>query len=443
MRYLTHFLTINLLLGIAAGGAFGQARVSSCLEQGKKEFSAEKYTQAKNTFLRCLRADKNNEEVLLSLGGVCLVQEDLEEAKQYFLTALKRMKRTSPYLSYTYSMLGDIALKQKNNKAALAYYNKSLSYNEAYVNSLVGKGVITEMSGNKKAAAEIYQTALAVEPLNLIARNRLIALEPVYFSDAEILEALKQRYAISPDKNQLSDQDRELFLKMHAAEQNGGITYLKEKYPQGTSNYIAELFQNTKFSREVLTLAGYNTIRKQVAQDAIAVFRKAGVSMQDVFLLRDLKGNKIFLPDSTLTENGLRIYREALNGRKAYLLPSEDVPPTQAYLAEIDALIKELKQKGYVQISHKELAMLQQRTNCSEETLRSRMGLYSLEVSPHDKRYYVIARSVTDPFKGISWYYVAKTRARQNPAVIVPDNPVIKRYAWMTICSSVTGEVLE
>ena len=116
MRYLTRFLTVNLLLGMVMGGAFGQDQVSSCIGQGKKEFAAEKYTQAKNTFLRCLKSDKNNEEALLSLGGVCLTQEQLDEAKQYFLTALKKMKRTSPYLSYTYSMLGDIALKQKNNK---------------------------------------------------------------------------------------------------------------------------------------------------------------------------------------------------------------------------------------------------------------------------------------------------------------------------------------
>ena len=236
--------------GIILSGAMfcaAQSQLDVCLEQGKQEFASQRYAQAKTTFTRCLTLDPRDEETLLSLGGVYLTQDELDPARKYFLAALKEMKRTSPYLSYTYSMLGDIALKQKKYKEALAYYNRSLVFNEAYTNSLVGKGVITEELGDKKAAAEIYKTALSVEPLNVVARQHLVALEPIYFSDEEMLEALKQRTAVDPGKNTLSEEDRSLFLKLHSAEQRGAVDYLREKFPHIPSKYVVTLYQGRRF----------------------------------------------------------------------------------------------------------------------------------------------------------------------------------------------------
>ena len=444
MHGLKQSLIVSLVLSCSVV-VFGQNQVSSCLDKGKKEFAARQYASAKGTFLQCLELDKDNEEVLLSLGGVALTQEELDEAKSYFLAALKKMKRTSPYLSYTYSMLGDIALKQQNNKAALAYYNKSLSYNEAYVNSLVGKGVITEANGDKKSAADIYQTALSVEPLNLIARKRLIALEPIYFSDEDILEALKQRGAVQPDQNTLSAEEKELFFRIHSAEQHGGLDYLKEKFIPLPTDYTLTLFPGTNFSREELTFTGYNALQKNIAQDAIAVFQKAGVRIQDVFALRDQKGNKIFLADSTLTDSGMSVYQEALRGHKTYLLPTEELPPTPEYLEQISKRVKELDLHGYTEISRKEVEMIKAQTNCSEETMRRQMGLYVLPISRSSKRYFVLSRETNNALKGAPWYYVAKSRARTNPSIVVPENSLAKQRAWMNfkICSSVDGEVLE
>ena len=179
-----HYVKLLFFSSLLCGGGLlwaQQEKLDACLNQGKREFSLERYEEAEDTFTRCLAFDPHNEESLLSLGGIYLTQDDLIPARGYFLSALKHMKRTSPYLSYTYSMLGDISLKQNKPKEALAYYNRSLVFNEAYINSLVGKGVITEALGDQKSAAEIYQTALAVEPLNVVARQHLVALEPAYF----------------------------------------------------------------------------------------------------------------------------------------------------------------------------------------------------------------------------------------------------------------------
>ena len=357
MRYVKPTLLFSALLLTYIPASFAQTQLSACLEQGKKEFAIRDYTHARTTFERCLKLDPQNVDTLLSLGGVALTQDNLDQARRYFHRAIGNMDRTSPYFSYTYSMLGDIAFKQNQPQTALTYYERSLGYNRANVNSLVGKAVIIENQGDQKTAAKLYETALAVEPLNVVARKRLIALEPVYFSDEEMLAALKQRYAALPDKKELSAADRELFNRIHSAEQRGGIEYLKSKYPVLPPDYVITLFKDTDFAREVLTVGGYNALQKQIGQDAVAVFQKMNVRTQDVFDLRDLKGNKIFLPDSTLTDSGFFVYNEALQGRKAYLLPSEDVPPTEADLAKVESLVADLGKSGYTEISRTELSL--------------------------------------------------------------------------------------
>jgi len=442
MRYLIRLLLISVCL-LTVSHSFAKETISTCLEQGKQEYAQQKYLAAKNTFRRCLRLDPHNEEALLSLGGVYLTQEEWGDAKSYFLAALNYMQKTSPYRSYTYSMLGDIAIKEHDNKAALNYYDKSLSYNAANVNSLVGKGVVMEAMGQKKEAAEIYQTAQAVEPLNLIARRRLIALEPIYFSDDEVLEALKQRYAVHLEQTTLADYERDLFEHIHQAEQRAGIAYLKEKFGALPEDYVVTLFKDTVFSRDVLTGKGYDVLQKQIAQDAIAVFQKGGISTQDIFALRDLTGEKIFLPNNTLTDSGIEVYQAALRGEKKFLLPSEDIPPTQAQIDKVNNLRQQLKEKGYTEITMRELELLRKQTDCSEKTMRSRMGLYVLPINKNYKRYYVLVEEDQDPMKGVLWYYIAKSRSRKNPSIEVPKNQIIQKQSWMRlkICDPIDGEI--
>lgn len=445
MRYVKPIFLFSLLAAGVLTPLCAQTQLSACIEQGKKEFFNRDYTRAGATFNRCLKQDPRNEEILLSLAGVALKQDHLNEAQKYFLSALRNMKRVSPYRSYTYSMLGDIAFKQQKNKDALAYYEKSLQYNRANVNSMVGKAVIVEEQGNKKEAARLYETALAVEPLNEIARRRLIALEPLYFTDEEMLDALKQRYAALPDKKELSKTDRELFNKIHAAEQRGGIEYLKNKYKVLPAEYVVTLFKGTGFERDVLTLGGYTALQKQIGQDAVNVFQKMGVRTQDVFDLRDMKGNKIFLEDSTLNDSGMYVYNEALQGRKAFLLPNESIPPTQADLNKLASLVQDLYKNGYTEISRTELAFVKQETNCSEDTMRQYMGLYVLPISKTEKRYFVPEGEVPNPRKGAPYYYVAMLRSRTNPSFKVPRNSLAETYAaWnYKLCSAVDGELLE
>lgn len=435
MRCFKPFFVSGCFL-LAAVSSYAAGALASCLEQGKKEFAQQQYQPAKVTFTKCVRLSPKNTDALLSLAGVLLTLEDLNGAESAFQKALETMPRTSPYFSYTYSMLGDIALKRQQNDAALAWYSKSLESNAANVNSLVGKGVIVEYQGDKKAAAEFYRCALAVEPLNLIARQRLINLEPEYFSDAEMLAALKQRYAIKPDVTELTEDMRRTFAAIHQAEQRRGVDYLKKKCAKVPVDFVVTLNQGSNFERDVLTLSGYNALQQYIGQDAIAVFRQLGVPVNEVFDLRDLKGNKLFKEDNTLTESGFLAYTEALQNRKAFLLPNESLPPTQDFLHKLAVVEEELKKAGYMEISRKELKFVEKQTKCSEETLRAELGLYVLPVNKTLRRYFILSRPTPDPKKGVPYYYLMKEKAKYDPSVKVPSNSLVDSYAYYgyTVC---------
>lgn len=437
MQFSKHCFNVLLLLLCCTALYAAQQTLSACLDEGKLQYSNTQYPQAATTFTRCLSLDPDNVDAHLSLAGALLTQDDLAGAKTHFEAALKNMKRTSPYWSYTYSMLGDIALKQRDVKQALADYNKSLEYNTANVNSLIGKGVILENQGNFSGAAEAYTSALAVEPLNVIARQRLINLEPEYLTNDEMLTALKQRYAVKPEQTELTDANRELFTRIHQAEQRRGVDYLKNKYGKNTQDYIVTLNKGTDFARDLLTLNGYNTLQKNIGQDAVAAFRHLGIPVQQVFDLRDKQGAPVFTKDSTLTEEGFAVYTQALAGKKEFLRPGQLVPLTQAEKQKINARIQALVQKGYTEISHPELKMLETKTLCSEDTLKNKLGVYYFPIGQKHYRY-LVRTTDKDPLKTVPYYYVMQARHKRNPKVEVPKNELVEYYNYYgyTLCLS-------
>ncbi|MBO4674571.1 MAG: tetratricopeptide repeat protein [Elusimicrobiaceae bacterium] len=445
MEYSKRFFKFCVLVGIfcwVARPLYGAEEVS-CLDKGKQRFAAQQYREAVEQFSQCTAQDPKDVDAQLSLAGALLTLDQLSEAEEHFNLALKNMKRNSPYWAYTYSMLGDIALKKKNNDLALEMYNKSLEYNPANVNSRVGKGIILEYQGDKKAASQAYQSALAVEPLNLIARKRLINLEPDYFSDEEILNALKQRYVIAPETTTVTEKEKKLFRQIHRTEQRRGIDYLKGKFPKMPPEYIITLNKDTDFSREILSYSGYQALQKSLGQDAVAAFQQAGVPIKDVFSLRDRKGNPVFDEESCLTDEGLAVYSEFVknpkNKNKPFLLPNQDVPPSAAVLQKTEAAAQHLKDQGFVEISRAEYAMLQKETLCSPETLKDKMDVRSIAVTKHRLRYFVQSKEQTrkTALKGVPYYYVMQERAKKDPTVKVPKNAIVESYKYFgngTIC---------
>lgn len=442
MLYSKHFFSLFgiFILTTASYAANTSVAMSACLSEGKQFFKNKEYQKASDKFNKCVQLNPSDVDAQLSLAGTLLTQDKFSEAEEHFSAALKNMDRASPYWSYTYSMLGDIALKQQQNELALNMYSKSLSYNTANVNSLIGKGVIEEYQGNKKTAADHFRSALAVEPLNLIARKRLIGLEPDYFSDEEILTALKQRYAIAPETKKLTDEKRDLFYHIHLAEQRRGVEYLKNKFPHLPQEYTVTLNKDTDFARDMLTLEGYNALQKQLGQDAVNAFQKAGVPVKDLFRLRTLKGKPIFDDNSFLTDEGFYAYTETLRGKKGYLLPSEEVAPSQAILKKADAAAQRLQKDGYIEISFAELKMIEKETLCSVDTLKNKMGVYFLPITKKQHRFFVKTQDNEDSMQTVPYYYVMKERAKRNPSITVPANSMVESLKYFssnsTICLS-------
>ena len=444
MQLLKRFFNVSIVAVLGVTPVQAAQTLAQCLEQGKAQYEAQNYNAAASTFATCVKLDNSSVDAHLSLAGALLTKEDLKGAQTQFEEALQHMQRNSPYWSYTYSMLGDIALKQKENKKALSLYAKSLTYNAANVNSLIGKGVILEAQGDKQGAAEAYTAALAVEPLNVIARKRLISLEPDYMTDEEILTALKQRYAVKPEQKELTEKNRALFEKIHWAEAHKGVDYLKNKYGKNTKEYIVTLNQGTDFARDLLTLNGYNTLQKSIGQDAVVVFQRMNIPIQDVFALRNKEGKPVFTKESTLTDEGYVVYTHALAGKKEFLLPNQAIPPTPAQVQKANQRAKNLLSKGYAEISRSELKMVETQTLCSEDTLKDKLGVVYLPVTKERHRYFVPVKDASE-LKNVPYFYVMQARHKRNPKVEVPKNELVEYYKFYgyTVCLSDGNLTLE
>ena len=215
-----------------------------------------------------------------------------------------------------------------------------------------------------------------------------------------------------------------------------GVAYLKSKHSRLPPGYVVELYRDSEFSREVLTLTGYKALQKQLGQDAIDAFQKVGVPLRDVFELRNMRGNKIFNDDTTLTDSGFFVFSEALNRRKAFLLPNEVVPPTKAHLQKAAQRAKDLQRAGYIEISRSDLKNIENKTKCSLDTLRSKMGVYILPITKNHLRYFILTRSNEDK-KTVPYYYFMEAQARRNPRVKVPQNALVEMYKLYdySVCS--------
>jgi len=436
--------TVLFSLVCACSYASEYASVDSCVQRGKSLFADQKLDDAQAVFLECLSMDNKNTDVMISLAGIYLAQNNLPAAKTFFETAVSLLPPASPYNAYCYSRLGDIYFKQGDLKNAKSAYDTSLKFNSANVNSIIGRGVVAEYEGDAVAAAKAYKTALSVEPYNTVARENYRRLEPRVFTDDEVLAALKQRNAVSSAIAVLPPDGRELFFKIHRAEQSQGVEFLKDKYkghpPPGM---IIEINTGAPDLRFLLSLAGYKEVMRLMSFDAAKYFTDAGVKSYQVYQLRDLNGKPVFGQDKILTEQGIPVYTQALAGKKTFLMPGETPP---AVAKEQNEQIKNLLSAGYVEISVKEYQYILDKTLCSEDTLKTRAAVKIIIIGSTIRRFVMDPDAQKPPVTSADarWYpyYHAMTYRAQN----APNyQPTYNSFfgaggtADITLCDKKTG----
>ena len=383
-----------------------------CLNKSKEFFEQKEYSYAQKSLEDCLKKEPKNVNILVSLGSVCMKQNNFDQAIVYFKQALQNMTKQSPYISYVYSRMGDAYTHNKDFSKAANYYEASLQFEPANINSLVGKGVCEEQKGNLFVAADYFKKALAVDFTNIVARRRLIALEPDILSHEELLATMKERNILDPHAVDYQQQDLDLLKKMLKAEKDRALKYLDEKYegkiPPGL---IVEKYPGKIYSRKMLSYSGYKDLMFLLSKDAIDFFLKQGVYKSEILKLRDFEGNNIFNDKGLLTDEGMKAYTLSLSGQKAYLLPSQPLP---SGAKKADIIVKQLIKQGYEEITNTEYAYLIETSRCSESTLVNKLGVKIVPISQNQRRFLVVVPPNVIKIKEFPYNIVLGKRKEKN-----------------------------
>ncbi len=409
-------LIFTLLFTLSSASAFAAGQ--DCVAKSKEFFNDKDYASAEAKLKECLSSAPSDTDALISLGGVQMILGEFGKAENSFKTALKYDgPKLTPYKGYIFSLLGDIAIRNANLVAATAYYKTALDFHPANINAIVGLGICTEKEGRIQDAAVLYKKALAVDFTNIVARERLIALEPDVLSDGELLIALKERNIIDTSSAVYSQEDVAVLRKMLTAERDSAIEYLSGKYsgriPPG---FIVERDSGKIYGRKMLTLTGYDEVVAQLSADAKQFFMSKGIQPAIIFKLRDAKGSILFDDKGHLNDSGLSAYTKALLGQKSYFLPNETLPSIQD---ETDALAKKYIAQGYSEITMPEYEYLLGKSRCSEQTLVRELRAKIIKVNENKKRVFLVSdpkqtEPFTIPFQIVAAYRVSYHESKKS-----------------------------
>jgi len=157
------------------------------VEAGRALAIAPAYPDVHRTLSKTLRALANAEPG--SGRRDELRREAIEEAK----TALELLSADAGgalALADAWSVLGGLALDQKDANAALQDFAKSLERAPAFVPAVIGTGVALSMKGDPKAGLQRFEQALSLDPGNAEARDNADLTRRELTGDPEALANL-------------------------------------------------------------------------------------------------------------------------------------------------------------------------------------------------------------------------------------------------------------
>ena len=158
-------------------------KVNKVLAEGRNLILAEKYDEAISFFKDLHEKDKDNVIFPNYLGLIYLFKEEYKASADYFKKAIE----IEPTNWYSYQQLGQICKVKKIDKCAIDYFTKTLEINPSNLKALLNLAMVVQ-EGSEEAAIELLNSALGVEPLNLVG-NYLRA--NIYLKNKDFKNAIK------------------------------------------------------------------------------------------------------------------------------------------------------------------------------------------------------------------------------------------------------------
>jgi len=365
----------------------------TCMKEAEDLKKADDPVDMEKKLSACAALTPKNPQPKIERAGFLIRLGKYEEAAVQYQKAAGLFPENDPMAAFchlktaqTYSKLNDIP-------KAILYYGKALEINKNDLNAMMGLAAVNEARADFKTAGDLYSRVLKAEPSNAKARERLDEINFNLLSDSQLLDELRGRGGSDDKKTAFSAEDLKLLKTIRLAERNGAVDYLKTRTSY-TKGLIMEK-QKQDHIKLMLTLAGFKSYQNYQTRDAVNFFEKKGITLRDVFTLRNLNGTPFFAPGGKLTIEGMESYWAAQSGNKTWLMPYEAVsrsPEDDTLNAQTDEFLK----NGFKEISEPEYFWLMKVTSCPEEVLRNPpCGIKLLKTSKTRK--YFLCYSETAP----------------------------------------------
>jgi len=230
-------------------------KVSKVLTEGRNLILAEKYDEAINFFKDLCEKDKDNVIFPNYLGLIYLFKEEYKTSADFFKKAID----IDPENWYSYQLLGQICRKKKIDKCAIDYFTKTLEINPSNLTALLNLAMVVQ-EGSEEAAVELLNSALGVDPLNLVG-NYLRG--NIYLKNKDFDNALKLF-------TNVITKNPEFQIGWYKL----GFTYFKKGK---TKKAIDSLIKGAQISKKpyILNLIGLIYSLKFKVNEAVAYFKES------------------------------------------------------------------------------------------------------------------------------------------------------------------------
>lgn len=315
----------------------------------------------------CSALSPQEPRIKIDRAGYLMRLGKYEAAAGEYRKAAALFGGNDPMAAFCHLKTAQIYFKLNDIPKAVLYYTKTLEINKTDLNAMLGLAAACEAKADLKKAAGLYARVLKADPANAKARERLDEINFNLLSNSRLLDELRSRGAADDKKTTVSPEDLMLLKAMRLAERDGAVDYLLSKTAY-TKGFFAEKQEPDRI-RIMLALTGFKSYQSYLTRDAIGFFERKGITLRDVFALRDLKGLPIFDPGGRLTEEGMQAYRRAKTGEKTWLTNYEAVstPEEERLTAEAGELLN----SGFMEISEPEYLWLKKVTECPDDVLQS------------------------------------------------------------------------